>query len=133
MNKNIISGKNDLTHILHLNELIKQSNIEELQNYIQKEKPFHFEIKIAIAELLKKYEHKDQNFYIMLNLFLNSGFPINSGINFQKKELLNNPNLEENEEVTLLNLAILLNDLEFAKIVLKYHDKNTINEKDEKG
>ena len=25
--KNIISGKNDLTHILHLNELIKQSNI----------------------------------------------------------------------------------------------------------
>ena len=131
--KNIISGKNDLTHILHLNELIKQSNIEELQNYIQKEKPSHFEIKIAIAELLKKYEHKDQNFYIMLNLFLNTGFPINTGINFQKKELLNNPNLEENEEVTLLNLAILLNDLEFAKIVLKYHDKNTINERDEKG
>ena len=131
--KNIISGKNELTHILHLNELIKQSNIEELQNYIQKEKPSQFEIKVAIAELMKKYEPKDQNFYIMLNIFLNTGFPINTGINFQKKELLNNANLEENEEVNLLNLAILLNDLEFTKIVLKYHDKNTINEKDEKG
>ena len=131
--KNIISGKNELTHILHLNELIKQSNIEELQNYIQKEKPSQFEIKVAIAELMKKYDPKDQNFYIMLNIFLNTGFPINTGINFQKKELLNNANLEENEEVNLLNLAILLNDLEFAKLVLKYHDKNTINEKDEKG
>ena len=131
--KNIISGKNELTHILHLNELIKQSNIEELQNYIQKEKPSQFEIKVAIAELMKKYDPKDQNFYIMLNIFLNTGFPINTGINFQKKELLNNSNLEENEEVNLLNLAILLNDLEFTKIVLKYHDKNTINEKDEKG
>ena len=131
--KNIISGKNELTHILHLNELIKQSNIEELQNYIQKEKPSQFEIKVAIAELMKKYDPKDQNFYIMLNIFLNTGFPINTGINFQKKELLNNSNLEENEEVNLLNLAILLNDLEFAKLVLKYHDKNTINEKDEKG
>ena len=131
--KNMVSGKNELTHILHLNELIKQSNIEELQNYIQKEKPSQFEIKVAIAELMKKYEPKDQNFYIMLNIFLNTGFPINTGINFQKKELLNNSNLEENEEVNLLNLAILLNDLEFTKIVLKYHDKNTINEKDEKG
>ena len=131
--KNIISGKNELTHILHLNELIKQSNIEELQNYIQKEKPSQFEIKVAIAELMKKYDPKDQNFYIMLNIFLNTGFPINTGINFQKKELLNNANLEENEEVNLLNLAILLNDLEFTKIVLKYHDKNTINEKDVKG
>ena len=131
--KNIISGKNELTHILHLNELIKQSNIEELQNYIQKEKPSQFEIKVAIVELMKKYDPKDQNFYIMLNIFLNTGFPINTGINFQKKELLNNSNLEENEEVNLLNLAILLNDLEFTKIVLKYHDKNTINEKDEKG
>ena len=131
--KNIISGKNELTHILHLNELIKQSNIEELQNYIQKEKPSQFEIKVAIAELMKKYDPKDQNFYIMLNIFLNTGFPINTGINFQKKELLNNANLEENEEVNLLNLAILLNDLEFTKIVLKYNDKNTINEKDEKG
>ena len=131
--KNIISGKNELTHILHLNELIKQSNIEELQNYIQKEKPSQFEIKVAIAELMKKYDPKDQNFYIMLNIFLNTGFPVNTGINFQKKELLNNANLEENEEVNLLNLAILLNDLEFTKIVLKYHDKNTINEKDEKG
>ena len=131
--KNIISGKNELTHILHLNELIKQSNIEELQNYIQKEKPSQFEIKVAIAELMKKYDPKDQNFYIMLNIFLNTGFPINTGINFQKKELLNNANLEENEEVNLLNLAVLLNDLEFTEIVLKYHDKNTINEKDEKG
>jgi len=104
-----------------------------LQNYIQKEKPSKFEIKVAIAELMKKYDPKDQNFYIMLNIFLNTGFPINTGINFQKKELLNNANLEENEEVNLLNLAILLNDLEFTKIVLKYHDKNTINEKDEKG
>ena len=131
--KNMVSGKNELTHILHLNELIKQSNIEELQNYIQKEKPSQFEIKVAIAELMKKYEPKDQNFYIMLNIFLNTGFPINTGINFQKKESSNNANLEENEEVNLLNLAILLNDLEFTKIVLKYHDKNTINEKDEKG
>ena len=32
--KNIISGQNDLTHILHLNELIKQSNIEEMTDLI---------------------------------------------------------------------------------------------------
>ena len=79
--KNIPTTKNDLTHVLHLNDYIKQSKVEDLFNYIQKEKPSQFEIKIAINELLKKYEPKNEIFYNMLDIFLKTGWPINFGIN----------------------------------------------------
>ena len=42
--KHIPSGKYDLTHILHLKEIINKFQVEELQNYIQKEKPSQIEI-----------------------------------------------------------------------------------------
>ena len=131
--KHIPSGKYDLTHILHLKEIINQFQVEELQNYIQKEKPSQIEIKTSINELLKIYESKNQNFYIMLDILLKTGFPINSGINFQMKEIPKNFSFEENDEVTLLTLGILLDDIDFVKTVLKYHDKKTINQKDKKG
>ena len=131
--KNIPSGKNELTNILHLNEIIKQSNIEDLQNYVQKEKLSAFELKIAINELLKKYEPNNHNFYTMLDILLQAGFPINSGINIPSNERTKNFNFEENDEVNLLTLAILFEDLEFIRLVLKYHDTKTINQKDQKG
>ena len=133
--KNIPTTKNDLTHVLHLNDYIKQSKVEDLFNYIQKEKPSQFEIKIAINELLKKYEPKNEIFYNMLDIFLKTGWPINFGINFPQIESqkIFNFELNENEEITLLNLAILLNDIEFVKLVLKYHDQQSINQLDKKG
>jgi DNA polymerase sigma len=133
--KNIPSTKNDLTHVLHLNDYIKQSKVEDLFNYIQKEKPSQFEIKIAINELLKKYEPKNEIFYNMLDIFLKTGWPINFGINIPQTEAqkIYNFELNENEEITLLNLAILLNDIEFVKLVLKYHDQQSINQLDKKG
>ena len=131
--KNIPTNNNDLTHVLHLNELIKQSQVENLLNYIQKEKLSLFEINIGINELLKKYEPKNEDFYSMLDIFLQTGFPINYGLNFPKKELLLNFNLDENEKINLTTLAILLEDIDFLKTVLKYHDMKTINQKDEKG
>ena len=102
--KNIPSTKNDLTHVLHLNDYIKQSKVEDLFNYIQKEKPSQFEIKIAINELLKKYEPKNEIFYNMLDIFLKTGWPINFGINFPQIESqkIFNFELNENEEITLL-------------------------------
>ena len=131
--KHIPSGKYDLTHILHLKEIINKFQVEELQNYIQKEKPSQIEIKTAINELLKIYESKNPNFYIMLDILLKTGFPINSGINFQFKELPKNFDFEENDEINLLMLGILLDDKDFVKTVLKYHDKKSINQKDKKG
>ena len=131
--KHIPSAKYDLTHILHLKEIINKFQVEELQNYIQKEKPSQIEIKTAINELLKIYESKNPNFYIMLDILLNTGFPINSGINFQFKELPKNFDFEENDEINLLMLGILLDDKDFVKTVLKYHDKKSINQKDKKG
>ena len=131
--KHIPSGKYDLTHILHLKEFINQFQVEELQNYIQKEKPSQVEIKTAINELLKIYDPKNQKFYIMLEIFLKTGFPVNSNINFQAKEFSSNFNFQENDEITLLNLGILLDDFVFVKTVLKYHDKKSINQKDKKG
>ena len=133
--KSIPTGNKDLTNILHLTDLIKQSKIEELQNYIKTEKPSQFELKIAITELLKNYEQNKENFYIMLEIFLQSGFLINSGINITQIEDQKYFNFKELgiEEITLLIIAILLDDIEFVKIVLKYHDKKTINQIDNKG
>ena len=133
--KSIPTGNKDLTNILHLTDFIKQSKIEELKNYINTEKPSQFELKIAITELLKNYEQKKENFYIMLDIFLESGFPINSGINITQLEDLKYFNFKELglEETTLLIIAILLDDIEFVKIVLKYHNTKTINQIDNKG
>ena len=139
-----IPGKNidkTLTHLLHLNQYINESKIEELKNYIQEEKISDpKEIGNIIKELLKKYESTNKNFYIMLDILLNTGWPINYEIEISQKDypkLFNNLNYEENEinemTLTLLTLAIILDDEEFVKTVLNYHDINTINKPDNKG
>ena len=81
VSKKNISWKNiykNLTHLLHLNQYINESKIEELKNYIQEEKISDpKEIGNIIKELLKKYESTNKNFYIMLDILLNTGWTIN--------------------------------------------------------
>ena len=139
-----IPGKNidmTLTHLLHLNQFINESKIEELKNYIQEEKISDpKEIGNIIKELLKKYDPTNKNFYIMLDILLNTGWPINYEIEISEKDyprLFNYFNYEDDENdemrLTLLSLAIILEDEEFVKTVLKYHDRNSINKPDNKG
>ena len=136
-----ISGKNinlTLTHLLHLNQYINESNIEELKKYIQEEKISDSkEIGDIIKELLKKYGPDNKKFYIMLDILLKTGWPINSELDLSPKDYPKLFNFEEGENnemtLTLLTLAIILEDEDFVKTVLKYHDKKSINKPDDKG
>ena len=136
-----ISGENNnltLTHLLHLNQIINESNIEQLKQYIQEEKiSDQKEIEDIIKALLKKYYPDNENFYIMLDILLQTGWPIDSEIEISRKDYPEFFGHDENEKnemtMTLLTLAIILEDEVFVKTILNYHDAKSINKPDDKG
>ena len=126
--KNIPSGKNDLTHILHLNKLIEQSSPKDLLLFIEKETPSQYAIKTVVNELIKKYDTKNENFYKILDILLQAGGGNpNYMLNFVDNE--HPKNLEKDDEITLLMFAVIMQDIEMVKIVLKYDKEvNTQNQ-----
>ena len=80
--KNLPTGNNDLTLTLYLNRLIEQFQIQEIEEFITKEKPSSDILKTAIILLLKKYNLGEENFYKLLDLFLQAGASPDIYINY---------------------------------------------------
>ena len=127
--KNIPSGKNDLTHILHLNKLIEQSSPQDLLLFFEKEKPSQHAIKTVVNELIKKYDIKNENFYKILDILLSQGGSPNYALDFTEGDFPKNLNLEKNEEITLLMFAVIMQDIDMVKIILKYDKEIDIKNK----
>ena len=129
--KNISGKNNDMTHLLHLNKYFIESNVEELEKYIHEEKIYDSEeIAIAIKKLLEKYDPTNKNFYKMLDILLKRKWPINKVLEISQKDYPKFLIFEENkpkQKITLLTLAIKLEDEEFVKTVLNHHNIETIN------
>jgi len=129
--KNLPTGNNDLTLTLYLNRLIEQFQIQEIEEFITKEKPSSDILKTAIILLLKKYNLGEENFYKLLDLFLQAGASPDIYINYNSQD---NPKInisEKDNNITLLMLGILLNDIDLINIVLKYNPN--INQVDSLG
>ena len=124
--KNISGKNNDMTHLLHLNTYFTESNIEELEKYIDEENIYDSEeIANAIKKLLEIYDPTNKNFYKMLDILLNRNWPINKVLEISQKDYPKFLIFEENkprEKITLLTLAIKLEDEDFVKTVLKHHN-----------
>ena len=119
--KNLCRSNNDVTLTLHLNGLIEQYQIKDIENFIEKEKPSSQILKTGINILLKKYNLGDENFYKVLDLLLQAGASPNNPINYNPPENIKVPTILEKDNVTLLMLGIMLNDIELINIVLKYN------------
>jgi DNA polymerase sigma len=129
--KNLPTGNNDLTLTLYLNRLIEQFQIQEIEEFITKEKPSSDILKTAIILLLKKYNLGEENFYKLLDLFLQAGASPDIYINYNSQD---NPKInisEKDNNITLLMLGIILNDIDLINIVLKYNPN--INQVDSLG
>jgi DNA polymerase sigma len=129
--KNLPTGNNDLTLTLYLNRLIEQFQIQEIEEFITKEKPSSDILKTAIILLLKKYTLGEENFYKLLDLFLQAGASPDIYINYNSQD---NPKInisEKDNNITLLMLGIILNDIDLINIVLKYNPN--INQVDSLG
>ena len=129
--KNLPTGNNDLTLTLYLNRLIEQFQIQEIEEFITKEKPSPDILKTAIILLLKKYNLGEENFYKLLDLFLQAGASPDIYINYNSQD---NPKInisEKDNNITLLMLGIILNDIDLINIVLKYNPN--INQVDSLG
>ena len=129
--KNLPTGNNDLTLTLYLNRLIEQFQIQEIEEFITKEKPSPDILKTAIILLLKKYTLGEENFYKLLDLFLQAGASPDIYINYNSQD---NPKInisEKDNNITLLMLGIILNDIDLINIVLKYNPN--INQVDSLG
>ena len=129
--KNLPTGNNDLTLTLYLSRLIEQFQIQEIEEFIAKEKPSSDILKTAIIVLLKKYNLGEKNFYKLLDLLLQAGASADIYINNNSHENPKIPNILEQEKITLLMLGILLNDIDLITILLKYNPN--INQADSKG
>ena len=119
--KDLPTSNNDVTLTLHLNGLIEQYQIKDIENFIEKEKPSSQILKTGINILLKKYILGDENFYNLLDLFLQAGASPNNPISYNPPENIKVPTILEKDNVTLLMLGIMLNDIELINIVLKYN------------
>jgi DNA polymerase sigma len=129
--KNLPTSGNEVTLTIYLNKLIEQYQIKDIENFIEKEKPSSYILSTGINLLLKKYNFEDETFYKILDLLLMSGASPNISINYNSQEKSQIPNINEKDNVTLLMLGILLNDIEFINIILKYNPN--INQTDSLG
>ena len=93
--KNLPTGNNDLTLTLYLNRLIEQFQIQEIEEFITKEKPSPDILKTAIILLLKKYTLGEENFYKLLDLFLQAGASPDIYINYNSQD---NPKINISEK-----------------------------------
>ena len=120
--KNLPTGKNEVTLTLYLNRLIEQFQIQEIEEFISKEKPSTEILKTATNYLLKKYNLGEENFYKLLNILFQAGASPDISIsNNNTQENPKIPNISEKDNITLLMLGIMLNDIELINIVLKYN------------
>ena len=119
--KDLPTSNNGLTLTLHLNKLIEQYQIKDIEIFIEQEKPPSKILNLGINYLLKKYNLGDENFYNLLDLLLRSGASPNNCIDYNSQENSNIQNISEKDNVTLLMFGIMLNDIKLINIILKYN------------
>ena len=123
-NTNKLNEDNSLTTSFYLRNFIQSNDITELSQFLKDNKLSKQNLSIGIFILLQKYE-KSPIIYKMFDLLLFSGADVNAPIIY-----MNHRKIEENEKITLLMFAIMLNDIELIKIILKYHpDINKLDAK----
>ena len=115
LSDNNISGQNIKT--LQLLNLIETYQINQLNNFLEKEKLSPQILNESIISLLKKYNKENSKFYEILHLLLLYGASPNIPI-FIKKD----------EKITLLMFGIIQNDIELIKLILNF--KPDLEQKD---
>ena len=115
INSNKLDEDKSITTSFYLRNLIQNNEINALSQFLKDNKLSKQNLSIGIFILLQKYE-KSQIIYKMFDLLLFAGADINAPIIY-----MNQRKIEENEKITLLMFAIIVNDIELIKIILKYH------------
>ena len=124
INSNKLDEDKSITTSFYLRNLIQNNEINALSQFLKDNKLSKQNLSIGIFILLQKYE-KSQIIYKMFDLLLFAGADINAPIIY-----MNQRKIEENEKITLLMFAIIVNDIELIKIILKYHpDINKLDAK----
>ena len=114
-------GGNDVTLTIHLNALIDQYQISEIENFLKKENPSSSILSKSLSFLLKKYISGDENFYKILDLLLQAGASPDTSINYIFQENSKIQNISEKDDITLLMFGIMHNDFDLINILLKYN------------
>ena len=114
-------GGKDVTLTIHLNSLIDQYQIQEIENFLKKENPSSYILSTSLSFLLKKYNLGDENFYKILDLLLQAGAFPDTSINYIFQENSKIQNISEKDNITLLMFGIMHNDIDLINILLKYN------------
>ena len=115
------AGGKDVTLTIHLNTLIDQFQIPEIDNFLKKENPSSYILSTSLSFLLKKYNLGDENFYKILDLLLQAGAIPDTSINYIFQENSKIQNISEKDNITLLMFGIIHNDIDLINILLKYN------------
>ena len=110
---------NEITHTIYLNKFIDKGQYQEIESYIIKEKLSPEVLFNGVKALLKKYSKGYKFFYEILDLLLSSGAPINAPISINSQQNMQINTIKEDENISLLFLAIMNNDIDFVNIILK--------------
>ena len=125
INLNKVNEDIPITQTFYLRNLIQSNDIEALTKFLKENKLSKQTLLTGIFILIQKYE-KSPIIYKLFNLLLLNGADVNSPIISMNHQI----KIEENEKITLLMFAIIINDIELVKIILKYHpDINKIDSK----
>ena len=125
INLNKVNEDIPITQTFYLRNLIQSNDIEALTKFLKENKLSKQTLLTGIFILIQKYE-KSPIIYKLFNLLLLNGADVNSPIISMNHQI----KIEENEKITLLMFAIIINDIELVKLILKYHpDINKIDSK----
>ena len=125
LNSNKLTDEKSITQSFYLRNLIQSNDINALSQFLQDNKLSMKTLLTGIFILLQKYEKSDL-IYKMFDLLFLSGADINAPIIFMNHR----KTIEENEKITILMFAIILNDIKLIKIILKYNpDINKLDAK----
>ena len=120
--KNVMNQcSNEITHTIYLNKFIDKEQIKDIESYIINKNLSPEVLFNGIKALLKKYTKGYKFFYEILDLLLSSGAPVNAPISINSQQNMQINTIKEDENITLLFLAIMNNDIDFVNIILKYN------------
>ena len=121
--KNIPGGGKERIQSIQLLNLIKNGQLQNLTNFLEKEHPLPQILNEGVISLIKRYQGIDQKLYDLLNILFSYGASPDISVIFDGE-----PQIKENENISFLMFAIKNNDINLVNLILKFNPE--INEED---
>ena len=124
--KNMPGGGKEGIQSFQLLNLLKIGQSQNLKNFLEKQHPSPQILNEGVKHLIKRYQGVNEKLYELLNILFVYGASPDISVIFDGE-----PQIKENEKISILMFAIKNNDLNLVKLILNFNPE--INKEDAYG